>query len=865
MLKNLTIAENALDVETWKKFETENILDFLVEYFKTWPDNARLYHNNVSEANDITPQNTRDFENILKLEGNFYVVVYPGEVITWVAIIISIIAIAIVVFTPKPSIPNIAIRSGSENPSSNNELSERTNKPRINARIPDIFGQVRSVPDLIALPYKFFEDNIEKEHSYMCIGKGEFEITDIKEDTTLFSQLKDSSLEIYGPNTSPNSSSTPLTRIGRAINIPIKKVTRLTSVNGQVVDSEDRESIIGINEISFNSDLKIKKAVGSTIDFTSLFANGDTIIIVAYQYEEVWEVILETLDGPVYGWVTRIKYDFSGTYTINTVTASEILIVTPGTVNADWNYLILNSLNSDFIDATLKTVLAGYIGPFTIDRTDNKQIWFNFVALNGLYKDNGTKKTPIPIDLMAFVTPVNEAGTPIGATETFSTTLIWSGVGSLAVGKTLKVIPTFTGRCQVKVKRITPKIIASGYQIYDEVKWRDLYAVSDIAETQFGNVTTVQVISSADSSALNVKERKLNMLATRKIPNRISGTTFSTILYPTKRASEIISFICLDQFIGKRSLSEIDFDNIYSTVTEIETYFGTVKAAEFSYTFDSSNLSFEEIMHSIADSIFCIAYRRGNKIKISFEKLNNNSTILFNHRNKIPGTETRTVSFGNSSDNDGIEYKYIDKTDDSLVSIYVPTDKSAANPSIVESIGVRNYSQAYFHAKRLYNKIKYKNQAVEFEATQESNICIINDRILVSDGTRAGSLEGEIVEQNLLELTLSQNLTLLDGISYTMFLQYKDGSVESIPISKTSYQNKVLLAHAPAMDLVLGYNSFARTTFLVTSNTDNRKTAFILTEKSPKGVMTSELKAINYDARYYQNDKDLINSVITDI
>jgi hypothetical protein len=98
-----------------------------------------------------------------------------------------------------------------------------------------------------------------------------------------------------------------------------------------------------------------------------------------------------------------------------------------------------------------------------------------------------------------------------------------------------------------------------------------------------------------------------------------------------------------------------------------------------------------------------------------------------------------------------------------------------------------------------------------------------------------------------------------------MFLQYKDGSVESIPISKTSYQNKVLLAHAPALDLVLGYNSFARTTFLVTSNTDNRKTAFILTEKSPKGVMTSELKAINYDARYYQNDKDLINSVITDI
>lgn len=864
MLKNLTIAEDALNIETWKKFETDNILDFLVEYFKVWPENARLYHNNVSESNDITPICPKDFENILKLEGNFYVVVYPGEVVTWVAIIIAVIAIAVVVFTPKPSIPNIAVRSGSETPSSNNELSERTNKPRINARIPDIFGQVRSVPDLIALPYKFFDNNIEKEHSYMCIGKGEFDITDIKEDTTLFSQLKDSSLEIYGPNTSPNSSSIPLIRIGQAINIPIKKVKRLTSVNGQVVDSEDRESIVANGEISFNADLKIKKAVGSTIDFTSLFSNGDTIIISAFQYDTIWDIIYETIDGPVYGWIDVLQYDFSGTYTINTVSASEILIVTPGSVNADWNYLITHSLNSNFIDVTLKTIYAGYVGPFTIDTTDNKEIWFNFVALNGLYKDNGTSKIPIPINLVALITPINEAGTAIGATESFSTTLIWSGVGSVSVGKTLKAVPTFTGRCKVQVKRVTPKTVASGYQIYEEVKWRDLYAVSDITETHFGNVTTIQVLSTADSSALNVKERKLNMLVTRKIPNRISGTTFSSILYPTKRASEIISFICLDQFIGKRSLSEIDFDNIYSTVTEIETYFGTVKAAEFSYTFDSNNISFEEMMHSIADSIFCIAYRRGNKIKISFEKENINSTILFNHRNKIPGTETRTVSFGNSSDNDGIEYKYIDKSDDSLVSIYVPEDKSATNPNVVESIGVRNYSQAYFHAKRLFNKIKYKNQAVEFEATQESNICIINDRILVSDGTRAGSFEGEVIEQNLLELTLSQNLNLLDAVSYTMFLQYKDGSVESISISKTSYQNKVMLAHAPAMDLVLGYDSFARTTFLITSNIDNRKTAFILTEKSPKGVMTSELKAINYDARYYQNDKDLINSVITD-
>lgn len=850
MLKNLTIAEDPLNVETWKKFETENILDFLVEYFKVWPENARLYHNNVSESNDITPMCPKDFENILKLEGNFYVVVYPGEVATWVAIIISVIAIAVVVFTPKPSIPNIAVRSGGENPSSNNELSERTNKPRINSRIPDIFGQVRSVPDLIALPYKFFEDSIEKEHSYMCIGKGEFEITDIREDTSPINELS-STLKIYGPNTSPNSGDLPVLAIGKVIDLPIKLVTRYSSVNGQILDYNNN-AVTSI-PVKFTHESKIVAFSG--IDFTTLFSLGEKIVVTnANKY------IVEP--GTFY---KELLYTMDGTYTISGVSALSIT-VSDANSNYQWNEFITSSTDSPFIDTTkLSKNDNDMVGPFYINRTDNQEIWCNFVAPSGIYKDDGTTKTALSVSISLFVTPVDELNNEIGLTETFTSVLTWNGSKNMYVGKTLKAIPSFTGRCKVEGKRTTSYFTLSGYQVYQEIKWRDLYGVSPISSLHFGNVTTIQILTLGDTGSLNVKERKLNMLVTRKIPNRISGTNFSSALYPTKRASEIISFISLDQFIGKRSLSEIDFDNIYSTVTEIETYFGTVKAAEFSYTFDSNNISFEEMMHSIADSIFCIAYRRGNKIKISFEKENNNSTILFNHRNKIPGTETRTVSFGNSNDNDGIEYNYIDKSDDSLVSIYVPEDKSATNPNVVESIGVRNYLQAYFHAKRLFNKIKYKNQAIEFEATQESNICVINDRILVSDGTRAGSFEGEVIEQNLLELTLSQNLNLLDGVSYTMFLQYKDGSVESIPISKTSYQNKVLLAHAPAMDLVLDYNSFARTTFLVTSNIDNRKTAFILTEKSPKGIMTSELKAINYDARYYQNDKDLINSVITDI
>lgn len=845
MLK-IVIAENSLDPKTWQEFESENLVEFLISYFKKWPSSARIYHNDVSSVSDVTPSNEKDVEELLKLEGNFYVIVYPEEVITIIAVIVAVLAVAAVILL-KPKIPVVALRN-QENSSSNNELSNRTNKERINARIPDIFGQVRSVPDLIALPYKTFVNNVELEHSYMCIGRGEFEINDVREDTTDLSEIEATSAEFYGPNTSPNSGDTPFLTIGSAIATPIKKINRLASINGQILSTDTKESLYDSFEFTYEKKIK---SYNPSVDFTTIFSNGENVIIEnAIVYEEITPGVFEP------------AYDFNGTYVIDTVSTNEILVVSIN-ANISWQALI-DTTSSYSLNANLSSENADFYGPFFINKSDNEEIWANFVAINGIYKDNGTKKEPIPIQILMRITPTNALGVEIGTAEDFTITLLWSGLGPLNVGGTLKANPTFNGYCNVRVRRTTPKWIVSGSQVQDEIKWRDLFSVSPLNKTNFGNVTTIQTLTTANSGALEIKERKLNCLVTRKIPSRISGETFSTILYPTKKFADIVSFICLDRFIGNRQLSEIDFDNIYNLESAIETYFGTVKACEFSYTFDSSNLSFEEIISSVANSVFCIAYRRGNKIKFSFEKENDTSTILFNHRNKIPGTETRSVNFGNDADNDGVEYQYIDPLDDSVISLYFPEDKSAVNPTTIESIGVRNYLQAYFNAKRIYNKLQYKNLNIEFEALQESNICVINDRILVSDGTRSGSLEGEITAQNLLELELSQNVDLQDELTYTIFLQYKDGTVESMPVTKTSIANKVLLDHAPLMPLATNYDLYAKTTFIITANNDTRKTAFILVEKTPNSQMTSNLKAINYDARYYQNDSDFINGVIVD-
>ena len=82
----------------------------------------------------------------------------------------------------------------------------------------------------------------------------------------------------------------------------------------------------------------------------------------------------------------------------------------------------------------------------------------------------------------------------------------------------MKINPTFTGYCRVRVKRTTNSDTNFEGTVVDEVKWRDLYAMSPVTQQHFGDVTTVQSVTYATDGALAVKSRKLNMEVTRKLP-----------------------------------------------------------------------------------------------------------------------------------------------------------------------------------------------------------------------------------------------------------------------------------------------------------------------------------------------------------
>lgn len=949
-MKSVILALNPMEPDTWATHEVEDVRDFLMGQFEVWPDTARIYHKQVSSHHDVTPSNEAEIETLGTLEGPFIVVVFPGEPITIIYAIVAIVVVAAVVMAAR-NIPNPTLRN-TQNQSANNELSERANKPRPLARIPDIFGTVRSTPDLISVPYKIFQDHEEVEYAYMCIGRGSYDVSDVRDDTTLAVDIPGTSVEVFAPNTSPNSGHAPQLRVGQAIDTPLLDVVRSNAVNGQVLRAPNDQSIVGFNNIYFTAPNEIRT---SAFDFTDKFAAGDALTIVGSSVYETYISQTKTLFAYSNGFRFVIpsstlpaeyavgaevqltgatfsttdsdglwsgSYDLGGVYTIaskslETVTDPETSVTTyycrvvlnnPASLNPNWTNVPVGSsasvgirlssgaelynlngtydvlsvaddtirlsnpsaVNSNWTTLTtspnlnpiLSTTGSKWVGPFVLDKKDTTQVFCNFVALNGLYKDDGKNQARMDVVLELEVTPINADGSPRGSVQTFQATVEGSATFRSTRAVTLKASPALSGRLSIRARRVTPSDLAFEGSVVDEIKWRDVYAVAPVVSTHFGNVTTVQSVTYATAGALALKERKLNMLVTRKIPVRVSGSSFSTELYATNRADHILSSVCLDQHIGNRPASEIDFDAIYAALAEVRSYFGHDIAGEFSYTFDSDNLSFEETAQSIANTVFCTAYRRGNIIKLNFERETEDSTLLFNHRNKLPGSETRTIRFGNQNNFDGVSYQYADPNDDALVTYYIPEDRSAINPKEIESLGVRSKLQAHFHAWRAWNKIKHQNVITEFQATQEADLLVPQDRILVADNTRSGMQDGEVRNQTVLEVELSQPVVMQTGINYNIFLQLCDGTVESMSITAGRTNRHVILSRAPRIPLAIEDGLYARAGYIIVGDDEPRENAFLLVEKNPQSNFTSTVRAVNYDDRYYSADKDYVTGVV---
>lgn len=840
--------------------------------------------------------------------GEYVVLQSPGgfDPFTWALIAIAAVAaVATIILMPKAVMPGNVNRTQQ---SPNNALGNRENKVRLMERVEDIYGTVKSIPSLMMPTYTKYIGHRRYEYGYYCVGRGYYDLAELRDGDTLLADIDGASAAAYAPFTSPNSGHAPQLQIGDAIIDDVLTTSRAIEVDGITLKALNQIQLPASAAYSFAHDAGggiITQAVKRP-NFNAIAVVGDSVYIQMdgqYGASNNQSVTARAVDasftddreGGFSGFVAGDVVEVTGyanpanngTFVVVSRPSSGKIIVDRALVNetAIGLFMVFTNYSGTYpiiavddgsirvsgaawgaplANVTCQAILLGkseWTAWATLPSSDRTEVWCNVVAGNGMFKDKGGKSLA-SVNFTIEIEKLTTGLVPTNVVETVTGTL--SGAVSDERADTIEHATAWAGPARVRMRRTTDYDYNWDGTVVDEIKWADLYSVSPVSKTEFGNKCTIHTITQATARATAVKSRQLNCIASRKLPIYngwsfsgafdAAGRHVSGTIAATSRLVDIIAAVSMDPKIGARDLAlEIDMAQIWGVQQQLDSW--NVKCGQFNYTFDSDNSSYEETIISIANAGFCIAYRQSGKIRLAFDRVQLASTALFTHRNKKPASETITRKFASDAEYDGVEFVYVDPDSDQSETITLPLDGSYTKLKKFEIAGIRSFTQAWLRANREYQKLIGQRITIETTTTLDARALLPNSRIDVVDNTRFKSYDGEIVGQDGLTLTLSQDVAFTAGVPHSIVLMRRDGSLQGIPASAGGAPNQVVLQSLPSEAITTQYGADGiRTIYSFAPDSARGAMAYLVQELDISDGQYVTIRAINYSDQYFAMD-----------
>lgn len=892
--------------------EVPSLAQWLLDHYGDAPQvKVQVFRGDPSAESEITG----DLQAILNADADEYVILQsPAGIETGLLAIVALVAaIAVVLLIPKPAMPGNLNRT-QESP--NNALGSRENKLRMLERVEDIYGSVRAIPSLMMPTYQKYINHRKFEYGYYCVGRGYYDITEIRDGDTLLSEIDGASAAIYDPFTSPNSGDAAVIQIGDPIIDQIVTVSRQIEVDGITLEALNQVQLPTSAVYTFSPNVSggIITQGARQPNVNSISAAGDTLVLAMANFPidtlgeataiAAGNTLLDDLNVGLFDDIfvgdTITVGGFTdpannGAFTVATKPDAFTITVTGGslvdetavaatfsvvrnysgsytTTSIEDGWLQLDPAETtgwvSTITVTCSVQFDGkseYTDWVTLPDTDRTEVWCNVLAPNGMFKDNGGKSLA-SVSFEVEIEQLDSGLNPLGIVEVVSGTL--SGAVPDERGDTVEHATAWTGPARVRMRRTTNYDYAFSGTVLDEVKWSDLYSVSPVATDNFGNKTTIHTVTQATERATSVKSRQLSCFAARKLPT-YDGTALSGAfnadglhttgtISATSRMVDIIAAVSVDPKIGARDLdTEVDMAQIWAVQQQLDAW--NAECGQFNYTFDSDALSFEETIISIANAAFCIAYRQNGKIRLALDRAQPSSTALFTHRNKKPNAEAITRRFSSDSEYDGVEFVYVDPDSNQSETITLPLDGNFTKLKKFEIAGIRSFSQAWLRANREYRKLLAQRISIETTTTMDARALTPNSRVDIVDNTRFKSYDGEVVSQDGLLLTLSRDVAFTEGAAHSIVLMRRDGTLQSIACTAGTDSNQVVLQSLPSEAVVTSYGDDGiRTIYSFAADSARGAMAYLVQELDISDGQYATIRAINYSADYYEMDEEAV-------
>jgi len=788
----------------------------------------KIYVDEIGDDTDVT----EDFD-ALQEDATFYIIESPGGgVVKGVFSLVGKILNPILkLFTPSTQ---AAAAPNQQGASPNNSLTDRTNKSRPYQRTYDICGTVQCIPNDLMTVYRKYDANGNViEFGYYDVGRGPLDTpaSGITDGDTRLSEITGSSAAVYGPFTSPNSGS-PQTMVGN----PITEGLYITATSNEV----DGAELKAANDLTANiGDVATVSRVGNVA--TIVDPTGDSRF---NDYMKVGDAI-ELID------IKTSSYVLSGIYTVTSISAVEVSFAVDGTTNPWLGITASVPLLPGDISTTgpYNKVAVSWSNWFTMDKIKATRVLANFGAQSGMYKDDGNKKSSASVTLRLEYQALDVNGSPIGPVYSADGTV--SGRSSDQTGVSIVgELPT-PSTFRARARRVTDKDVNFEGQVVDDVSFDNLYAQIPDTTPNYGNRTTVHTARRQTPRATSIKAPKLALIVTERIYKYLGNGVFDTVLTNNTQAVQSLIRLLRDPVCGGLNLTANNMDRLLAVQAEIEAYFGSAQAGQFCYTFDSFDVTMQDIINTVAEAIFCRSYREGSSILLDFDRPRIGPEMVFTHRSKAPG-EKWTRNFNTRDRYDSLKFSYIDPATNTKETITIPAD-GGLKTETYDSKGVRNYKQAYWAAYRRYQRNLLNRVSVEFAALEEGISARPGRAISVVKGSRVSPFDGYIVAVDGLTVVLSQNVEFAPGQEHSLILKRRDGSVQSVDVTPGANSRTVIMTSAPQEAIYTG-NEALKTEFSFGSEDRHNAQMMVVSTVEPGSDRTVRITGYNYTDDYYAYD-----------
>lgn len=837
---------------------------------------------------------------VIKREG---MVAIPAWV-SWVAVGVSV----------ATSIYSIIAASNIKTPSNinrtqespNNRIQARENEARLGQRVEYICGEVRSFCSKMAREYITIENNEQVEYGYYCVGEGLLDIDDIRDGRTSGNLMSGWSLSAYGPNQSPMTGDAPFYKIGTDINEPIKTAF--------VSDEAVRDEIEPPNDLSLELDLRITGNNDGTGKIKIFNKPADYSFLENYNTNE--KVTLGfAYATAVTGQKTMYRLSFSGQgagftqvlidandfvdisenaidgqtieYTIKSLTDSEMIVEIPQNIDQSqidaWNrtsdtkivrkdmfkvdefgdgtsIFYSNGLEGDYYSEVGGTytksivtsqpvngILSGsssrILGPFA-GQTGITTIQYNLLS-DGLYKDAGNNNlSNVTVEGQCIVREIDENGVPTG--RSFPSD--WS-LSTNPENKRKQTGDTFVVEHQyqnytIEFIRNTPRDFGFQGSVLDVVELTELYFMRIEPDgAQYGNKTTIHTRRKQSTFGVG-KAQKINMLAKQQYADGASRYFDDTLYY-----------MALNNKFGRRTQAQASRmrDHLRGIRQEIVDYFGSEEAAYFDYTFDSTDITFEEAVNQISKSVFSSAYQIGSDIRFFPNLKQNSDAMVFSHANKQVGKQSFKYSFTDLQDKgyDCVEINWRNPANqDAEETIYIPSQGD--NPKTIDLVGVRSKKKAEVHGWREWYKIKHQRFSYECLVGLEATHLVPGRRVGIVNNIAGVNMDGYVKAWDSdRRIAANQEIEIPDG-DYTLIMSMPQGGTEAFSVKQGRYKDELVLDRRPVFEINTSLMENPQY-FRIAKDDDLPKDSYSVQEVrlTDSGI---QLVGVNYTPEQYQKD-----------